>query len=83
MGPAVLVKLVLGLNDGGQFGLGKEGVVHQNSVREGRECGGTSDGIAVKDGAFLVTILAGKYQRSAAVASCKTDAAEADEDNCL
>ena len=44
-------------SDGGQFGLGKEGVVHQNSVREGRECGGTSDGIAVKDGAFLVVIL--------------------------
>mmetsp|Transcript_26411 Transcript_26411/g.61785 ORF Transcript_26411/g.61785 Transcript_26411/m.61785 type:complete len:209 (+) Transcript_26411:788-1414(+) len=55
VGPSVLVKLVLGLDDGGQFGLGKEGVVY--SVREGRECGGTSDGIAVKDGAFLVVIL--------------------------
>ena len=57
VGPTVLVKLVLGLDDGGQFGLGKEGVVHQNSIREGRECGGTSDGIAVKDGAFLVIVL--------------------------
>ncbi len=58
----MLVKLVLGLDDGGQFGLGKEGVVY--SVWEGRECGGTSDGIAVKDGAFLVIILVTKGKTS-------------------
>lgn len=57
MGPAVLVKLVLGLDDRGQLGLGEEGVVHENSVREGRRCGGTTDGIAVKDGALLAVVL--------------------------
>ena len=57
VGPAVLVKLVLWLDDGGQLGLGQEGVVHKNTIREGRGCGGTTDGIAVKDGALLLVVL--------------------------
>ena len=55
--PAVLVELVLGLDDGGQFRLREEGVVHKNSVREGRRSGGTADGISVEDGALLVVVL--------------------------